>query len=69
MEIETGIEPPLKNKWTTRITQEVKSMSVGQSFVGDKATVGAFRSFAYYRKWKAQVRKLADGNFRAWRIT
>jgi hypothetical protein len=69
MEIETGIAPPLRNKWTIRLTEEMKSISVGQSFVGDKATVGAFRSFASYRKWKAQVQKLADGNFRAWRIT
>lgn len=69
MEIETGIQPPPERGREVRVTDAMKRMLPGQSFVCDEATAKSFRQYGYYHGWGTRQLLMADGMLRMWRIS
>lgn len=69
MEIETGIAPPPERGREVRVTDAVRAMKPGDSFVCDEATAKSFRQFGYYHGWGTRQQTLRDGVLRVWRIS
>jgi hypothetical protein len=69
MQIESGIEPPAKQVKIPRLTDAVRAMTPGQSFLCDEPTAKSFRQFGAYHRWEVREQKQADGSFRMWRVS
>lgn len=67
MQIESGIVPPRIRMHRRRLSDGVKKMEVGQSFVCDLRTLEAFRGFCRYWGWESRQQKIDESQFRVWR--
>jgi hypothetical protein len=66
--IEKNIAPPEKIERSNRMTEEIKSMTDGDSVEVDLKTAKAFRSFAAYHGWKVAQKFTKPGFVRIWRL-
>jgi hypothetical protein len=65
MKIEKNIPIPSKNK--TGMTNILKSMEIGDSFLGDMKKVVSAQNCASQSAMKVSYRKQESGTFRIWR--
>ncbi len=61
------VPPPPARKREKRLTDELKALPVGGSFVGDAATASCYIAFARHHKFTAAQEKQPDGRVRVWR--
>jgi hypothetical protein len=60
--------PPAEKNYLRRVTDEIKALEVGQSFICDQETARCFVMWAKYNGKKATTKKLEDNKYQAWRI-
>jgi hypothetical protein len=69
MEIESNIAPPPVRVHQKRITDEIRAMKPGDSFVCDSGMLSAFKVWARYQGWEPRQQKLGDDSYRVWRVS
>lgn len=67
LEIMDAPAPKLATR-TPRLTDEMRDLLVGQSFIADRKTVEAFISHCRHRGKTAVRKTRADGKVQVWRV-
>lgn len=62
------VPAPRPKRMRRRLTEELKGIPVGGSFVADAATAQCYIAYARYHKLTAVQEKQSDGKVRIWRI-
>lgn len=58
---------PLQRIYRRRVSEEMKSMQPGQSFVCDYPTAQSFKMFAKYHQWESCQQRIDENQIRVWR--
>lgn len=70
MRIDTvAVPPPPPRVKIPRLTDKMKSLPPGSSFVSDYETVRCFRAWCYYNGLQSRIAKVGETTWRVWRIT
>lgn len=67
MRIDTDVAPPARIKSTKRLTDAMRNLGVGQSFLTDQRTALAYRSYCSYHGQVCQQQKEGK-QYRVWRL-
>jgi hypothetical protein len=65
----TPVPAPSPRNHTRRLTDELKSLPVGGSFVADHDTARCYCAWALYNGYKTTRQMLAPGKIRVWRLS
>ena len=69
MEIITDSEPPPERNYAARLTDELKNIQPGSSFISDSDTVKAFRTYARNQGWDVRQKTLPSSMVQCWRVS
>lgn len=67
--IESGIKPPKARSWEPRLTDEMKAVQAGHSFVCNARTAACFKAYGVAHLWTTRQEKIGEDQIRVWRIS
>lgn len=68
--VEISTNPiPVPEPRAVRLTDELRALPAGGSFVADDITVRCYSQWARKQGFRVTRRRLEDGRIRAWRVT
>lgn len=63
-----AIAPPAPRTRVYRLTEALKALNVGESFLADAATVKCYLAYARKKKFKVVQKQIEANSVRVWRL-